>query len=209
MYFVSFLSVPKYTKRNHGLTNRRYTPRAIACRMRERCEHSLPFVPLVKADTSRSRRTSFAMKPCTLLLLGLTLARAGTLNFLAVGDWGGQDTDPYTRPGEIAAASGMASIAQQLGAKFVLGLGDNFYYSGKQTPILLMIFIAKVSTETRPTFASRLRLKMSTSSPRSKCPGEYLTFLSLDHVGISSPAITTMAEMLQRKLLTRRFEKCG
>ena len=58
--------------------------------------------------------------------------RADSLNFLAVGDWGGQDTDPYTRPGEIAAAGGMATIATQLNAKFVLGLGDNFYYSGKR-----------------------------------------------------------------------------
>ena len=47
-----------------------------------------------------------------------------------MGDWGGQDTPPYTRPGEIAAAVGMAAISTELSADLILGLGDNFYYSG-------------------------------------------------------------------------------
>ena len=69
-----------------------------------------------------------------VLATALALAQGETLNFLVVGDWGGQDTTPYSRPGEIAAAEGMAAVSGSLGAKFVLGLGDNFYYDGTLFP---------------------------------------------------------------------------
>lgn len=68
-----------------------------------------------------------------LLLLALvSVPCAATFNFLAVGDWGGQDTTPYTSTGEVLAAAGMGIIARQLQAHFILGLGDNFYYTGIQ-----------------------------------------------------------------------------
>jgi tartrate-resistant acid phosphatase type 5 len=71
-----------------------------------------------------------AARLAVVFLATLALARGDGLNFLIVGDWGGQDTTPYSRPGEIAAAAGMASVSTQIGASFVLGLGDNFYYTG-------------------------------------------------------------------------------
>lgn len=68
-----------------------------------------------------------------LLLAALpALLHGQMLNFLVVGDWGGQEISPYTSPGEIAAAAGMASVSTALNAKFILGLGDNMYHSGIQ-----------------------------------------------------------------------------
>jgi len=53
------------------------------------------------------------------------------LSFLSMGDWGGQDGEPYYTGGQKASADvGMPLIASQLDAKFVLALGDNFYGSG-------------------------------------------------------------------------------
>eukprot|EP00047_Mylnosiga_fluctuans_P024351 m.159210 g.159210 ORF g.159210 m.159210 type:complete len:332 (+) comp9837_c0_seq1:19-1014(+) len=68
----------------------------------------------------------------TLSLLALVVCAGATFNFLAVGDWGGTETSPYTTPGEIAAAVGMALQSTALNASFVLGLGDNFYHTGIQ-----------------------------------------------------------------------------
>jgi len=52
------------------------------------------------------------------------------LNFLAVGDWGGQTGAPFTEAGQVATAKGMGEIGEQVGSKFVLALGDNFYSNG-------------------------------------------------------------------------------
>jgi len=53
------------------------------------------------------------------------------LSFLSMGDWGGQDGDPFYTGGQKASAQvGMPKIAADLEAKFVLALGDNFYGSG-------------------------------------------------------------------------------
>jgi len=53
------------------------------------------------------------------------------LSFLSMGDWGGQDGEPYYTGGQKASADvGMPLIANQINAKFVLALGDNFYGSG-------------------------------------------------------------------------------
>jgi len=53
------------------------------------------------------------------------------LSFLSMGDWGGQDGEPYYTGGQKASADvGMPLIAKELDAKFVLALGDNFYGSG-------------------------------------------------------------------------------
>ncbi|XP_061087366.1 tartrate-resistant acid phosphatase type 5a [Conger conger] len=53
-----------------------------------------------------------------------------SIRFLAVGDWGGLPFPPYITPIEKATAREMGKVAQQLGADFVLALGDNFYYKG-------------------------------------------------------------------------------
>lgn len=53
-----------------------------------------------------------------------------SIKFLAVGDWGGVPYPPYITPVEKATAQEMGRIADQMGADFVLALGDNFYYTG-------------------------------------------------------------------------------
>lgn len=52
------------------------------------------------------------------------------MNFIAIGDWGGKDTEPYTQRSQVQAAAGMAKVAKEQGSKFVLALGDNMYWEG-------------------------------------------------------------------------------
>uniref|UniRef100_A0A672UYD8 Tartrate-resistant acid phosphatase type 5 n=1 Tax=Strigops habroptila TaxID=2489341 RepID=A0A672UYD8_STRHB len=75
-----------------------------------------------------------------LLLLWVTVTMAsvvagggpggGSVQFLAVGDWGGVPDPPFVTPREVATAAAMGHAATELGADFVLALGDNFYYEG-------------------------------------------------------------------------------
>jgi hypothetical protein len=66
------------------------------------------------------------------------------MHFLAIGDWGkkqservsewkwvinngvwwsgGQDTEPYSQPAQVAAAAGMATVAKEHNSQFVLAL---------------------------------------------------------------------------------------
>ena len=66
---------------------------------------------------------------------------ASRLRFLAIGDWGGQDSYPYHTEEQWETAQGMARVASKGGvdmdenrpaASFVLSLGDNFYWNGFQ-----------------------------------------------------------------------------
>jgi hypothetical protein len=67
----------------------------------------------------------------TLLRLAVAVAALGvccatsapsTYNFLGIGDWGNDS------PGQMATAAGMGVVGEQLDAKFVVALGDNFYH---------------------------------------------------------------------------------
>jgi len=49
---------------------------------------------------------------------------------VAVGDWGGKSDYHPTTPGQVATASGMASVAKAMGSSAILLLGDNFYEEG-------------------------------------------------------------------------------
>ena len=53
-----------------------------------------------------------------------------SLTFLAVGDWGGKPTAPYTTEAETKTASSMGITAEKLESSFQLSLGDNFYSYG-------------------------------------------------------------------------------
>ncbi|XP_034045018.1 tartrate-resistant acid phosphatase type 5a [Thalassophryne amazonica] len=53
-----------------------------------------------------------------------------SIKFLAVGDWGGLPYPPYMTVVQKTTAQEMNKVAEQMGADFVLALGDNFYYKG-------------------------------------------------------------------------------
>ncbi|XP_026158111.1 tartrate-resistant acid phosphatase type 5a isoform X2 [Mastacembelus armatus] len=56
-----------------------------------------------------------------------------SIKFLVVGDWGGEPHAPYVTAVEKATAHEMGKIAEQMGADFVLAVGDNFYYNGVES----------------------------------------------------------------------------
>ncbi|XP_008278160.1 tartrate-resistant acid phosphatase type 5a isoform X2 [Stegastes partitus] len=62
--------------------------------------------------------------------LGESSRNRTSIRFLAIGDWGGVNYAPYTTAVQKATAREMSKVAEQLGADFVLALGDNFYYKG-------------------------------------------------------------------------------
>lgn len=66
-----------------------------------------------------------------LLLAVCCLSRSDdSLNFLVVGDWGGQPTYPYYTPAEKEIATVMGDKAKEIGSQFTWALGDNFYDRG-------------------------------------------------------------------------------
>ena len=92
-------------------------------------------IPRLPLGTTRRRSTLRSVRLATLLLIPLLLGAlhsaslgesgARSLSFLVVGDWGrGGDF----RQRDVATA--MARTAEQLGARFVVSTGDNFYPNG-------------------------------------------------------------------------------
>ena len=63
-------------------------------------------------------------------LLSTKEREISSLNFMVVGDWGGQDNPPYYTDPEQDVAEQMGQIAAQMGAQFTLSMGDNFYENG-------------------------------------------------------------------------------
>lgn len=57
-------------------------------------------------------------------------ASADSLSFMVIGDWGGQDTKPYTTDAEVYIAEYMGEVAKDVGSQFTIALGDNFYDEG-------------------------------------------------------------------------------
>jgi tartrate-resistant acid phosphatase type 5 len=74
-------------------------------------------------------------KECILLVCILVSAINGDpLKFFFLGDWGGQETAPYTTPIQLQVASQMERMSSS-GAQFVVTVGDNFYYHGIPTDV--------------------------------------------------------------------------
>ena len=70
-----------------------------------------------------------------LLVLCLSLClvtgnEKDALNFIVLGDWGGQVESPYYTRAEKKIAAVMGEKAKEINAQFVVGLGDNFYNHG-------------------------------------------------------------------------------
>ena len=63
-------------------------------------------------------------------LLGCGCAQKNGLNFVVIGDWGGQPTSPYTTEAEQEVAEQMGKTAAEIGSQFTMALGDNFYDTG-------------------------------------------------------------------------------
>ena len=59
-----------------------------------------------------------------------TAAASSSLNFMVVGDWGGQSDPPYYTDPEQDVAKQMGQVAAATGSQFTLSMGDNFYDNG-------------------------------------------------------------------------------
>ncbi|XP_013404251.1 tartrate-resistant acid phosphatase type 5 [Lingula anatina] len=52
------------------------------------------------------------------------------LNFLVVGDWGGQPHYPYSSRIQRAVAKQLGKVADEVNSQFVISVGDNIYFRG-------------------------------------------------------------------------------
>lgn len=69
--------------------------------------------------------------PLVVLAVGVKAEiAADSISFLAIGDWGGASDEQPTTSAQVANGHGMAKQAANLGARFVMAMGDNFYSSG-------------------------------------------------------------------------------
>jgi len=69
------------------------------------------------------------MRVCVISIIPMTTFAAG-MSFLGLGDWGGRSDSQSTTPAQKSTASGMSKVADKLGVRDILLLGDNFYQNG-------------------------------------------------------------------------------
>ena len=55
---------------------------------------------------------------------------SSSINFCAIGDWGGTEYPPFFTLGQKETSIGMGKVAQEIQSQFILALGDNFYHTG-------------------------------------------------------------------------------
>ena len=84
--------------------------------------------------TSNSDMKLYLLQSVFLITLqAVVLARSADddkLNFIVLGDWGGQPDPPYTTEAETSIAKVMGDVASSENSQFTLALGDNFYNTG-------------------------------------------------------------------------------
>ena len=68
---------------------------------------------------------------CCLVCVGFNfVCGENALNFVMLGDWGGQGKPPYYTKAEKAIAESMGKVAAQINSQFTVAMGDNFYPLG-------------------------------------------------------------------------------
>ena len=75
-------------------------------------------------------KLSRAVPVLCVVSLTVATASASPLVFNVLGDWGGQDDDPYTTKAETGLAVAMGEVAASVRSQFTVALGDNFYHYG-------------------------------------------------------------------------------
>ena len=148
----------------------------------------------------RARGCGFArlMKPSgssayVLLAASLLSWAHAELNFVVIGDWGGQSIAPYTTDAEREVAGQMGKTAAAIGSQFTVALGDNFYDRG----------VTNVSDPRfQETFEVR-SIELATNLP-ARPPRYYCRMCSraklFSRGGMFCVAITTTMAMPQLKL---------
>jgi len=63
-----------------------------------------------------------------LFLSSVILIHGDELRFLAIGDWGGVESWPYTTLYERAVSKTMGKIAEKLATQFTIGLGKKYIF---------------------------------------------------------------------------------
>lgn len=108
-----------------------------------------------------------------LLLVCRSSSSSDTLAFVAVGDWGGQPTNPFTTATERYVAKSMGETAERAMSQFTIALGDNFYDTG-------------VTDVTDPRFKETFEDLFTADSLQSRW---YVVLGNHDHYGNASAEI--------------------
>jgi len=75
------------------------------------------------------------MKSIVFAIYFLIAIANAQLRFFVVGDWGGQETAPYTTEIQLQVAEQMGIVGSSFIPNFIAGTGDNFYDNGIETDV--------------------------------------------------------------------------
>jgi hypothetical protein len=94
---------------------------------------------------------------CVAAFVGPPQPQPQPLVFFATADWGGMEAEPYTTPGQLAAAQAMGTISAASGSHpaFVLAAGDNFY----MVSACILAVLQDIAAEPPPRMGFRHRCR--------------------------------------------------